>query len=117
MNLITFNSVKQSGTECPICYERFGYHYALFNCTHYSCVECADSWLSKTQRCPFCRRRTTSYRNMGIPVVVIPDEGLDSPIQEQVEVEEEEVVMTGFSFVVNGQTIFSSFGPPCYECE
>ena len=44
---------------------------------------------------------------MGISVVVIPDE--EEHIQEPVE--EEDVIMTGFSWVVSGETVFSSFWP------
>ena len=94
-------------SECDICTEEFGLHYALFRCGHLVCTKCADNWLAKKQRCPFCRRRTTSYKDMGRTVVVLPDDEEDIDlINDQPD---EEVEYTGWSMITPNGTVLSGY--------
>ena len=96
--------------ECGICFQELGLRYALFEeCTHIMCTDCATRCLAKRSECPFCRQSVTEYKDMGSLVIVIPDEEEpEENIQEgwSDEEEEEDVLITGYSWTINGENIF-----------
>ena len=87
------------------------------------CTKCAVQCLSKKQECPFCRQYATEYKDLGTLVIVIPDEEEEednmgqgwSDVEELDQQEDDEVIVTGWSQVRDGITVYSSFWPTIFQ--
>lgn len=54
---IFFNSKKTySKSGCPVCFENILVNPVETLCGHTFCKECLNSWLSRENSCPMCRK-------------------------------------------------------------
>lgn len=43
--------------ECPICYEDVRIPSCIKPCNHMYCHKCITKWLTKSNKCPLCRKK------------------------------------------------------------